>query len=68
MAWNPTPEVAVAREAAKALEAVQVVIVAIRADGTYLTTSFGQTKALCDDAKALNNVLHKATYRYFETH
>lgn len=58
MAWNPSPEVAVAREAAKKLGAEQVVVVFIKADsGQFGMASYGETKALCAEAGKLGDAL-----------
>ena len=65
MAWNPSPEVAVARDAAKALGADQVVIVYIKNDtDQFGTISFGKTKQLCDAAKPMGDVAHQAVGKY----
>lgn len=63
MAWNPSPEVAVARDAAKKLGDEQVIILRInRTKGTVGFVSYGETRALCDDAKLLGEVAYQAMY------
>lgn len=64
MAWNPSPEVAVARDAAKRLgNAKQCIVLWVSEDGTQLGyASYGQTKALCADAKRLGETAYKAVY------
>ncbi len=55
MAWNPTKEVAIARDASKQLGDAQMVIVLwVTNDGKQLgVASYGKTKALCADAKII---------------
>ena len=56
MAWNPSPHVADCREIARKWGVQQVVIVGINTrNGTFEVSSFGETKALCADAKKLND-------------
>lgn len=50
MAWNPTPEVAVARDFGKRFGYDEVIILAVRRDGCVDAWSYGRTKALCDRA------------------
>ena len=66
MAWNPTPEVAVARDAARRLKAKQAVIVYIRADGAFGMASYGETKALCEQAGKLGDHLFETTLSFYE--
>ena len=57
MSWNPSPEVAVARDAAKKLKAeVGCVIVWVNSD-TFGVVSYGHTKALCDRMQKLGDRL-----------
>ena len=67
MAWNPTPEVAVARDAAQRLGADMAVIVYITLD-TNATgmASYGRTKALCSVAGKLGDDLFAATAAFAE--
>lgn len=63
MAWNPSPEVQVAREAAASLSRIhkgtvdRVVVVYTLANGQMGYASFGQDKALCGQAKALGDAI-----------
>ena len=66
MAWNPSPEVAVARDAAARLGADRAVIVYTRPDGRFGYASFGNTKELCADARHLADRLREAATSYFE--
>ena len=50
MAWNPSKEVAVARDAAKALDAKQAIVLYVMDNGQYGMASYGQTKDLCKQA------------------
>lgn len=64
MAWNPSPEVAVARDAAAKLKAKQCVVIYITEDDKVGMASFGKTKVLCSDAGKLGDFLfHKAMER-----
>jgi len=65
MAWNPSPEVAVARDAAKKLGAKKVVVIFIT-DNSYGMASYGETKALCKEAGKLGNMLYDQTKKYLE--
>lgn len=61
MAWNPSPEVAVARDAAKKLSASRCVVVWIDDDtGKLGMASYGTTKALCAEAGRLGDCLFDA--------
>lgn len=62
MAWNPTPEVAAARDFGKKFNADKVVIVYTTKGGKMGFASYGETKALCADAKFLGDALFKAAY------
>lgn len=57
MAFNPSPEVKVARAAANKLGALQAVIVYVTPDGRVGMASFGQTKELCEQAGHLGDGL-----------
>lgn len=58
MAWNPTPEVAVARDSAKRLgdlaghQVTRCVVVYELDDGRIGYASYGATKNLCNSARA----------------
>lgn len=47
MAWNPSPEVAVARDAARALKADRTIVFFTRPDGKFGFASYGETKQKC---------------------
>jgi hypothetical protein len=72
MAWNPSPEVQVARDAAAKLgelaksDAIQVAIIYVTADGRLGTVTYGKTKELCAETKKLGDKLYQTTYRHFE--
>ena len=53
MAWNPSPEVAAARDAAKALKANRVIVFFTRDDDRFGYASYGSTKAECAEAKKI---------------
>lgn len=64
MAWNPSPEVQVARDAAKKLgDADQIIIVYLNyKNNTMGSVTYGRTKAMCDDAKKLGDVAYQAIF------
>jgi hypothetical protein len=66
MAWNPSKEVAVARDAAQQLNADRVVIVYTTSNGQFGYASYGRDKNLCDKAKRLGDALFEWTREYFE--
>lgn len=68
MAWNPEPEVAVARDAAKALgDAPICVVIWLTPDGQRVgMASYGKTRALCADAGRLGSHIHKAALKWGE--
>lgn len=52
MAWNPSPEVAVARDFGKKFNYNKVYIIAVNeASGKFEVVSYGETKQECDEAK-----------------
>lgn len=53
MAWNPSPEVAVARDAAAKLDAPIAIVFYVTRDRKLGYASYGETKALCDEAKKI---------------
>jgi len=59
MAWNPSPEVAVARDAANRLGAKQVVVIYLTDDKIGMA-SYGATKELCREAGKLGDLLYEA--------
>lgn len=66
MAWNPTPEVAIVRDACKRMGGEMAVLIVIRGDGQFSTTSYGKDRMLCGEAKALADELRKATRDCYE--
>jgi hypothetical protein len=64
MAWNPSPEVQVARDAAKKLgDADQVIIVFLNyKDNTMGSVTYGRTKEMCADAKKLGQAAYQAIF------
>lgn len=66
MAWNPEPEVAVARDFGKKFNAHRVVILYTTKDGGFGYASYGETKALCAETKKIADVAYKAVYSYLE--
>lgn len=67
MAWNPSPEVAVARDAAKKLGVDQVVMIVVshsKDQMGYIT--YGATKKLCDHAKGLGEAAYEAVRKVME--
>ena len=61
MAWNPSPEVAVARDAAKRLgDASTCIVLWIDASGEHLgCASYGKTRVLCNEAKGMADALYE---------
>lgn len=60
MAWNPSPEVAVARDAAKRLgDADQCIVLWIKGQQLGMA-SFGRTKQLCAEARPLGEACYRA--------
>lgn len=57
MAWNPSPEVAVARDAGNRLEAEMCIVLYITEDGNLGMASYGKTKNLCGKAGKLGDKL-----------
>lgn len=67
MAWNPSTEVAVARDAAKALGADQVIVIYLKLEqGQIGMATYGKTKKLCDETKILGDEAYKAVYATLE--
>ena len=66
MPWNPSPEVAVARDAAKKLDAdIGAVIIYLKSDRALGIASYGANKALCAEMGKLGDRLYDATMEYF---
>lgn len=56
MAWNPSKEVAVARDAAKALgDQPMAIVFWVTKDGKLGMASYGKTKQLCARAKEIGD-------------
>lgn len=66
MAWNPSPEVAIARDAAKRFDADRVVIIYTNKNGQIGYASYGETKALCAETKRLGDRLFDEAMEFFE--
>ena len=61
MAWNPAPEVAVARDAARKLDDAPVVVVFyVTREGGLGMATYGKTMKLCAKAKEFGEHLWKA--------
>ena len=62
MAWNPSPEVAVARDAAKRLDdADQCIVIYLNWKTSRIgMASYGRTKELCAEAKKLGQIAFDA--------
>lgn len=73
MAWNPSPEVQVARDAAAAMSRIhercvdRVVVLYTTLEGQIGYASYGQNKVLCGQAKALADELMRAAKAHFES-
>ena len=67
MAWNPSPEVAVARDAALKLgDSDQVIVIYVRRDvGKIGMASYGKTKELCSQAGKLGDLLFDQSIKWF---
>lgn len=67
MAWNPSPEVAVARDAAAKLgplaksEVQQIIVLYVTADDRLGLATYGKDKRLCAAAKWLGDKLYDRT-------
>ncbi len=69
MAWNPSPKVADCREIAKKWKSRQVVIVSVSESRTGLqleVVTYGETRALCDQAKGIGDAVYNAAYKVLE--
>ena len=67
MAWNPSPEVAVARDAAKALGVDQIVLVTVNyAKNELGTITYGANKKLCQHAAQLGKAAYRAVFKAME--
>lgn len=60
MAWNPTPEVAMARDYANKFKQTKVIILAIDEKAEkYGVISYGENKQKCNEAKAIANAIYE---------
>ena len=66
MAFNPSPEVAVARDAATKLGAFACVVVFLREKDGIGMASYGANAALCTVAGKLGDELFEAARKHFE--
>ena len=60
MAWNPSPQVAIARDYAKKFNQEQVVILAIDEHDNLSYASYGKSKKLCDGAEKIADIAFEA--------
>jgi len=66
MAWNPSPEVAAARDFGTQFDANRVVILWTTRDGLCGVASYGQTKTLCEATKPIADKLYEDAMEYFD--
>jgi len=67
MAWNPSPEVAVARDAAKRLDSPICIVLWLDAQGNGVgMASYGKTMVLCKVAGEIGTAAHKAALAWGE--
>lgn len=72
MAWNPSPEVQVARDAANRLGGLakatvkQVVIIYVTDDDRLGSVTYGQDRRLCAQAKVLGDKLYQRTIEHWQ--
>ena len=69
MAWNPSPKVADCRDIARKWKGKdQVIILAIdRKSGTLEMATYGETKALCADAKRMGDAAYDAVMNVYDS-
>lgn len=65
MAWNPSPEVAVARDFAAKFGADRVIIFYTTPDGKYGYASYGQNRELCGATRKAADAVHDHMGRAF---
>lgn len=63
MAFNPSPEVAVARDAAKKLGATMCIVLYVTKDDKLGMASYGDNRILCDHAGAFGDVAFEAVMK-----
>lgn len=66
MAFNPSPEVAVARDAAVKFGANRVIVLYTTLDGKLGYASYGATKELCSETRRLADVAYDAVMAEFQ--
>jgi hypothetical protein len=66
MAWNPSPEVAAARDIGNRFGFEQVIVVMLDDKGRMMTVTYGKTRVLCSCAEALGNVASAAIEQHIE--
>ena len=72
MAWNPSPQVQVARDAAASMSGIhkmtvdRAVVVYTLENGQIGYASYGKDKLLCLEAKCLADAMMLAANEYFE--
>jgi hypothetical protein len=66
MTYNPSPEVAVARDAAKRLsDASMCIVLWVDKTGEHLgCASYGKTRVLCDHARGIADVAYEAAMKH----
>jgi len=60
MAWNPSPQVAAARDFGKMFDKEVVIVFHANAAGQFGYASYGRTKALCGEAKKMADMMYNA--------
>jgi len=67
MSFNPTPEVAVARDAAKKLGAHICVVIYVDFNNDSIGyASYGKNKSFCDDAHLIAEECYDAAIKWYE--
>ena len=66
MPWNPSPEVAVARDFGNKFGADRVVVVYTTPEGKMGYASYGKTTALCAETKKLADAIFARAQKWFE--
>lgn len=62
MAWNPSPEVAAARDFGQKFGADEVVILFVRPGGQFCYASYGKPRDLCNAARKWADVAFDAVF------
>jgi hypothetical protein len=66
MAWNPSPEVAVARDAARRLGANRTIIIYFTDSHQLGMSSYGATRELCREAGKLGDKIYEMVLHEYE--